>query len=59
MKNREDSSMITAFKSVYAQLEVTGHKPSLHILDNECSRAVQTFLNKQGTTRLHVEAHNH
>ena len=59
MKNREDASMITAFKSVYAQLEGAGHKPRLHILDNECSRAVQNFLTTQGTTRQNVEAHNH
>ena len=59
MKSREDASMVEAFTSVYTELETAGHKPKLHILDNECSRAVQKFLIKKGTARQNVEAHNH
>ena len=59
MKSREDACMVDAFKQVYAKLESLGHKPKLHILDNECSRAIQNFLEEKGTRRHHVEPHNH
>ena len=48
-----------SFTSVYTELETAGHRPKLHVLDNECSRAVQKFLIKKGTARQNVEAHNH
>ena len=54
MKSREDVSMVEAFTSVYTKLETAGHNPKLHILDNECSRAVQKFSIKKGTTRENV-----
>ena len=44
MKSREDESMIGAFKEVYNKLEGLGHKPKLHILDNERSKCIQNFL---------------
>ena len=59
MKSREDASMVKAFTSIYTKLETAGHKPKLHVLDNECSRAVQKILNNKGTARQNVEAHNH
>ena len=51
MKSREDASMVEAFTSIYADLEAIGHKPKLHVLDNECSRAVQNFLKIKDTAR--------
>ena len=59
IKSREDASMVEAFTSVYNELETAGYKPKLHVLYNECSRAVQKFLIKKGTARQNVEAHNH
>ena len=59
MKSREDSSMVEAFTRTFTKLEAAGHKPKLHVLDNECSRAVQNFLIKKVTARKNVEAHNH
>ena len=35
MKSREDASMVEAFTSVYTKLETAGHKPKLHVIDNE------------------------
>lgn len=43
--------MVEAFTSIYSKLEAAGHTPKLHVLDNECSRAVQKFLIGQGTAR--------
>ena len=59
MRSREDESMIGAFKAVYNKLEGLGHKPKLHILDNECSKCIQNFLEKKGTARHMVAPHNH
>ena len=59
MKSREDARMVEAFTRIYTKLEAAGHKPKLHVLDNECYRAVHNFLMKKGTTRQNVEAHNH
>ena len=59
MKSREDASTMEAFTSIYTELEAAGHKPKLHVLDNECSRAVQNFLIKKGTAIQNAEAHNH
>ena len=59
MKSREDASMVEAFTSIYTELEASGHKPKLHVFNNEFSRLVQNFLIKKGTARQNVEAHNH
>ena len=59
MKSIEDANMVEAFTSIYADLEVICHKPKLNVLDNECSRAVQNFLNMKDTTRQNVENHHH
>ena len=50
--------MITAFKQVYNKLEGLGHKPKLNMLKNECSRCIQTFLEKKGTKLHHVAPQN-
>ena len=59
MKSREDESMVEAFTTIYSELEVLGHNPKLHILDNECPRAVQNFQKMWNTMRQNVEAHHH
>ena len=59
MKSCEDESMIVAYEQVYDKLKGPGHKPKLYILDNECSKCIQNFLEKKGTRRHHVTPHNH
>ena len=56
MKSREDDSMIAAFEEVYTKLEGLGHKPQLHILDNECSKCIQNSWRKRApsATTLHL-----
>ena len=44
MKTREGASMVTAFKSIYVELKEKGHKPTLHVLDNKCSRIAKTYI---------------
>ena len=50
--------MVEAFASIYSELETVGHNPRPHIFNNECSRAVQNFLNTKNTTRQNAEAHH-
>ena len=59
MKNRTDASMIEVFKDVYRMLQQKGTNPSLHVLDNECSKAIKTFVADQQTAIQLVEPHNH
>jgi hypothetical protein len=59
MKNREDAEMVLAFKSCYTELNAKGHHPTLHILDNECSRAVKEYVSTERTDIQLVEAYNH
>ena len=52
--------MVAAFTSIYDELKTYGHKPSLHVLDNECSRAVKTYIQSNKTEIQLVEPHtNH
>ena len=44
LKSRKDEDMVAAFQSAYEELKKKGHNPTLHVLDNECSRAVRTFI---------------
>ena len=59
MKLRADPAMVTAFTSIYNKLAATSHQPKHHVLDNECSGAVQQFLEKKGVTRKNVDANNY
>ena len=41
MKSRKDADMVFTFKEVHEELKTKGHQPTLHVLDNECSKAVE------------------
>lgn len=59
MKSRETTDIQKAFKEVYSYLIERNHKPSLHIMDNECSTAVKNYATSMETTIQFVEAHIH
>jgi len=59
MKSRSDESMVKAFTDIYAYLKPKNLQPKLHVLDNECSKAVQTFIKSNGTDIQIVKPHNH
>jgi len=59
MKNRSDRSMIKVFKDVYRMMQQKGTNPSLHVPDNECSKAIKTFVVDRQTAIQLVEPHNH
>ena len=51
MKRRKDEDMVTTFKEVYDELKTKGHQPKLHVLDNECSKAVKNYIVTEKTCR--------
>ena len=59
MPSRTDASMIAAFTNIYDYLEAQKCKPKLHVLDNECSKAVRNYVTSKNTTIQLVEPHNH
>ena len=40
MKSQKDEDMVETFTEIYGELTAKGHQPALHVLDNECSKAV-------------------
>ena len=60
MKNRTTESMLEAFQSVYDYLIKKNFKPKLHVMDNECSKVINTFIeNENNVTLQFVEPHEH
>ena len=60
MKDRTTESMLEAFKSVYDYLIRKNYKPKLHVMDNECSKIIKTFIeNDNNVTLQFVEPHEH
>ena len=59
MQSRSDECMIDTFKDVYSFLKTCKHAPKLHVLNNECSKAVENFIRNNDTDIQLVEPHNH
>ena len=51
-KDWENKSMIAAYEEVYDKLEAHGHRPQLHILDNECSKCIQNYLHRRKVNQM-------
>ena len=58
MKDRKNKSVITAYEEVCTKCEAGGHKPKLYVLDNECSKCIQNYLESKGTRCHHVAPHD-
>ena len=59
MKNRTDKSMLEVFKEIYEELEAGNCSPKLHVLNNECSKAIKKFITTSNSKIQLVEPHNH
>ena len=59
MKSRSDACMVAAYKDIYEYLESVNQKPTLNIIDNEASRAVQTYIKSKDVDWQLVEPDNH
>jgi len=59
MKSRNDECMVATFKDIYEYLQSKKLAPKLHVLDNECFKAVQRYIKGQQVNIQLVEPHNH
>ena len=59
MKNRTDACMVSVFKDIYEYLKERKFKPKLHVMDNECSKAVQAIIKEQEVPIQLVKPGNH
>ena len=59
MKNRENESMVAAYKDIYEYLTSKNFKPKLNVTDNECSKAVQSYIASQDVDWQLVEPNDH
>ena len=59
MPSRTDEAMVATFKEIIEELKSCGHKPQLNVMDNECSKAVQQYINSEKINIQLVEPHDH
>ena len=59
MKSKNDSEMSRVFKTVNEKLENRGIKPKSHIMDNEASSTVMSWLEQKKLDAQKVSTHNH
>ena len=59
MATRCDATMIDTFNDIYEYLRVLNLAPKFHILDHECSKAVQKYIKSEKVAIQLVEPHNH
>ena len=59
MKSKNDSEMSRVFKTVYDKLGKRGIKPKFHIMDNEASITVMSWLERNKVYAQKVAPHNH
>ena len=57
MPSKNDGEMIAAFKDILATLNTRGYVPTLNVMDNECSKAVEAHIRSR-TMDIHL-VHNH
>ena len=50
---------LAEYKEMYEELEEKGFKPTLNIIDNKFSKAVQKYITSQNVGWLLVEPNNH
>ena len=59
LKSRHDNDTIKAYEDIYNMLMQRGLKPQLHWLDNEASKALNSFIDEQQTTYQLTPPHIH
>ena len=57
--SRHDTDTIKAYEDIYNMLTQWGLKPQLHWLDNEASKALKRFIDKQQATYQLTPPHIH
>jgi hypothetical protein len=57
--SRTDGTIIAAFKDILATLNTHGYAPTLNVMDNECSKAVEAHIRSNNMDIHLVPPHNH
>ena len=59
IKDRTQTSLVTAYTDLYNQIKHKGFTPHLHICDNECPEAFKKFLTFKNVTLQKVPPYDH
>ena len=59
MLSKNDGAMIVAFKDILATLNTHGYAPTLNVMDNECSKAINAHIWSHNMDIHLVPPHNH
>ena len=59
MKGRIDKDMVEVFQDIYDYLRERDLTPALDVMDNEYSKAIKNFIQKEKVDIQLVEPHNH
>ena len=59
IKGRTDENMFAVFQDIYDYLPERNVTPNLHVMDNECSKAIKNFIKKEKVDIQLVKPHNH
>ena len=59
MPSKNDGAMIAAFKEILATLNTRGYAPTLIVMDNECSKAVEAHIRSHNMDIHLIPPHNH
>ena len=59
MKSKNNSEMSRVSKTVYENLEKREIKPKFHIMDNEASSTVMSWIERNKLDAQKVSSHNH
>ena len=57
--SRTDGAMIAAFKDILATLNTRGYEPTLNVMNNECSKAVEAHIRSNNMDIHLAPPHNH
>jgi hypothetical protein len=59
MPSKTDGTMIAAFMDLFANCNAHGHSPTLNVMDNECSKAIEVHIRSNHIDIHLVPPHNH
>ncbi len=59
MPSRNDGTMIAAFTAILTNLNACGYAPTLNVMDNECSKAIEAHIRTNSMDIHLVPPHNH
>ncbi len=59
MLSKNNATMIAAFSDIFSTLAAHGYAPTLNVMDNECSKAVEAHIKANKMNAHLVPPHNH